>query len=236
MVSLTLSSGFCLLVLLPGRGPIFIPPTPPPLPPVQQLRCMTALRHHSVYLPSVVSLGLPPKQPRLRTAAAKPAPAHQARAGPVVRFPRERIPFCRWRQRARQRLLQSHAGRVGRLVRVRQGWQEWRARRAWTLARWHKRISAELHRWAVLMKLVARVWRALQAVHCEGVQRITTALKHHAHQLCARCLLGWRGVVTQRARKQHALLHYAMALEARPTTCSNPPRRSPARRRPLRSS
>ena len=57
--------------------------------------------------------------------------------------------------------------------------------------------------------------RALQAVHCEAVQRGTAARDHQVRQLCARCVLGWRGVVTQRAHKHRALLHYAMALSAR---------------------
>ena len=174
---------------------------------------MTLRQQLSAYGPNVVNIGLPPKQPH--SVAAASAPAQPLRAAPVVSFPRERILLGRWRRRARQRLLQSHAGRVGRLVRVRQGWQVWRAWRAWTLARWHKRISAELHRWSVLMRLVARVWRALQAVHCEAVQRGAAARDHQARQLCARCVLGWRGVVTQRAHKHRALLHYAMALSAR---------------------
>ena len=173
---------------------------------------MWALRPQ-LYGPNVVNIGLPPKQHHAIAAAS--APVQPPRAAPAVRFPRERILLGRWRRRARQRLLQSHAGRVGRLVRVRQGWQVWRAWRAWTLARWHKRISAELHRWSVLMRLVARVWRALQAVHCEAVQRGTAARDHQVRQLCARCVLGWRGAVTQRAHKHRALLHYAMALSAR---------------------
>ena len=171
------------------------------------------LRQLPAYGPNVVNIGLPPKQPH--SVAAASAPAQPPRAAPAVRFPREQILLGRWRRRARQRLLQSHARRVGRLVRLRQGWQVWRAWRARTLARWHKRISAELHRWSVLMRLVARVWRALQAARYEAVQRGSAARDHHARQLCARCVLGWRGVVAQRARKHRALLHYAMALSAR---------------------
>ena len=78
---------------------------------------MTALRQQlSAYGPNVVNIGLPPKQPH--SVAAASAPAQPPRVAPVVRFPRERILLGRWRRRARQRLLQSHAGRVGRLVRV----------------------------------------------------------------------------------------------------------------------
>ena len=109
------------------------------------------LRQLSAYGPNVVNIGLPPKQPH--SVAAASAPAQPPRAAPAVRFPREQILLGRWRRRARQRLLQSHARRVGRLVHVRQGWQVWRAWRARTLARWHKRISAELHRWLSLIHI-----------------------------------------------------------------------------------
>ena len=155
------------------------------------------------------SSGRPPRPP---PAAAPPPPADNR---PIVTRPRERLLLGRWRRRAQQRVLQARAGRVGRAVRVREAWQAWRSWRAWTLSRWHKRVSAELHRWSALMRLVVRAWRAWQGLHRVAAQRNAAVLVMQANKICERIVRGWRGYVARRALHRHALVHFALALSGR---------------------
>ena len=152
------------------------------------------------------------RPPRPPPAAASTPPTDSR---PIVMRARERLLLSRWRRRAQQRILQARAGRVGRAVRVREAWQSWRSWRAWTLGRWHKRVSAELHRWSVLMRLVLRAWRAWQGLHRVAAQRTAAVLVMQANRICERIVRGWRGYVARRALHRHALVHFALALSAR---------------------
>ena len=152
----------------------------------------------------------------------EPSPSHQNAPppqppAPLLSPPRARsaVFLFRWRRRAQLLLLQAGAARLGRLTRLRRAWTQYRAGRAFTLARWHKKMRAELHRWSGLMRLVIRAWHAWHRLRGETLQKQAAALQNWAQRLSYRVWRGWRLAVLKRQRQRLALLQYAAALSAR---------------------
>ena len=123
--------------------------------------------------------------------------------------------LARWARRARQQLLQDRAAELGLELRLRAALRQLRRWRASKLAKWHKQMSAKLHCWSVLMRLVLAAWRGWHALHIATQLRRDAALQSRADRLCAWCLGGWRRYVGLRWRARGALLHFAAVLEQR---------------------
>lgn len=123
--------------------------------------------------------------------------------------------LSRWSRRSRQAQLYQHASLLGREIRLRAAIRGLRSWRSWRLSRWHKRMSAELHRWSSLMRLVLLAWRGWHALHVTAQERRAHALQARADRLCAWCLGGWCCYVAMRGRARHSLLHFATTLERR---------------------
>ena len=170
-------------------------------------------RPHVVNLSFGSKLFEEPSPSHQNADAAAPAPPPP----PLLSPPRARsaVFLFRWRRRAQLLLLQAGAARLGRLTRLRRAWTQYRAGRAFTLARWHKKMRAELHRWSGLMRLVLRAWHAWHRLRGETLQKQVAALQNWAHRLSYRVWRGWRLAVLKRQRQRLALLQYAAALSAR---------------------
>ena len=123
--------------------------------------------------------------------------------------------LSRWSRRSRQAQLYQHASLLGREIRLRAAIRRLRSWRSWRLSRWHKRMSAELHRWSSLMRLVLLAWRGWHALHLTAQERRAHALQARADRLCAWCLGGWCCYVAMRGRARHSLLHFATTLQRR---------------------
>ena len=82
--------------------------------------------------------------------------------------------LARWSRRTRESLLQERASALGRDQLLRSAMAHLRGMRAQRLARWHKRRSAELHRWRSLMRLVVAAWRGWHSLLVTGVAHAHT--------------------------------------------------------------
>jgi len=122
------------------------------------------------------------------------------------------IILSRWRSRSQQALLQHRAAHLGRAVTLRRAWAEVCAWRGQQLARAAKRLNADVHRWAVLLRTILRAWWGGYAARRAALARRADELALRAARLCRICWVGWAQYVRLSVAARRVLVGRALRL------------------------
>ena len=180
--------------------------TPPPAQSVEQSAAL---------LTPIASSIAPPGSQAVYLESSPASPSHDLERALDWPDCHASLMLARWARRAQSGARIATASGLGRQARLRCAIRQLRAWRAIRLARWHKSMSAELHSWTALLRLVRGVWWAWHGLHCAAVERRCRALRVQQMRLLALTYGAWRTYIVRRWRARAALLHFAFVLQAR---------------------